>query len=292
MKRRIENDFLSVQINDLGAELFSIKSKKTNIEYLWQGNSEYWSGHSTILFPICGRLFGGKYTYNGVEYEMPIHGIAKLFEFSSSVVSNEEIEFELKSNDETKKYYPFDFVFIVRYKLKNNSLKTEFVVKNTGEETMYFSYGGHPGFNVPFSDNERFEDYYLEFTENELSKHVFSETCFDRGAMEKFALAKKKLLLKHNLFDNDALFFETENDKVKLKSSKSKNSIEVSYKDMTCLGLWHKPKTDAPYICIEPWHGIPSTDGVIDDLQTKQQIIKLESHKNYVNSFTIKITEG
>lgn len=34
---------------------------------------------------------------------------------------------------------------------------------------------------------------------------------------------KKKLQLSHNLFDNDALFFETEKDKVKLKFSKTKN---------------------------------------------------------------------
>lgn len=292
MIRRMENDFLSVEINELGAELFSIKSKKTNIEYLWQGNSEYWSGRSTILFPICGRLFGGKYLYNNVEYEMPIHGIAKLFEFNSKSVSNTEIELELKSSDKTKKYYPFDFVFIVRYKLKNNLLKTEFIIKNTGEEEMYFSYGGHPGFNVPFSENEKFEDYYLEFSKKKLSRHIFSETCFDTGETEKFNLVKNKLLLEHNLFDNDALFFETETDKVKLKSSKSKNYIEVTYKDMTCLGLWHKPKTDAPYICIEPWHGIPSTDGIIDDFATKNQMIKINSNKKYNNYYTIKIIEG
>ena len=292
MIKKIENDFLSVEINELGAELFSIKSNKTDNEYLWQGNPKFWKGRATILFPICGRLFGGKYTYKNKEYEMPIHGIAKIFEFNSNVISNEEIELELKSNEETKKYYPFDFVFIVRYKLKNNLLKTEFIVKNTGKEDMYFSYGGHPGFNVPLNNNEKFEDYYLEFSTNELSKHIFSETCFDTGETEKISLTKKKLMLNHNLFDNDALFFETESDKVKLKSTKSKISIEVLYKDMTCLGLWHKPKTDAPYICIEPWHGIPSTDGVIDDLEAKQQMIKLNANKKYTNSFTIKIIES
>ena len=93
MIRKIENDCLSVEINEKGAELFSIKSKKTGIEYLWQGNPEFWKDRATILFPICGRLFGGKYTYNGVEYEMPIHGIAKLFEFNAKSLSNTEIEF-------------------------------------------------------------------------------------------------------------------------------------------------------------------------------------------------------
>ena len=292
MIKKIENDYLSVEINELGAELFSIKSKKTNIEYLWQGDSKYWSGRSTVLFPICGRLFGGKYTYKNIEYEMPIHGIAKLFEFNTKVISDTEIEFILVSNEETKKYYPFDFEFIIRYSLKAMLLKTDFIVKNIGNNEMYFSYGGHPGFNVPFTTDEKFEDYYVEFTKNELSKHIFSETCFCTEQTEKFSLSKKKLQLSHDLFDNDALFFETESDKIKLKSSKLNNSIEILYKDMTCLGLWHKPKSDAPYICIEPWHGIPSIDGVVDDLNRKQQMIRLNANKRYTNSYVIKIIEG
>ena len=292
MIKKLENDYLSIEINEKGAEVFSIKSKKTGVEYLWQGNPEFWANRSTTLFPICGRLFGGKYTYEGVEYEMPLHGIAKLFDFTSKVVSEEEIEFELKSSEETKKYYPFDFVFIVRYKLKGALLNVEFIVYNTGKDDMYFSYGAHPGFNVPFTPNDKFEDYYIEFTKNEFFKHIFSPTCFCTGETQKYTLTKKKLPLSHSLFYNDALFFETETDKVKLKSSKSKTSIEVSYKDMTCLGLWHKPKTCAPYVCIEPWHGIPSTDGVVDDFSTKNHMIKLKANKRYNNSYSIKIVEG
>lgn len=291
MIKKIENDFLSVEINEKGAELYSIKSKKTGIEYLWQGNPEFFNFRSLVLFPVCGRVFGGKYTYKNNEYEMTIHGFARRFIYETKFISNEEIEFELKANDDTRKCYPFDFVFVVRYVLNKNSLKMEFVVKNIGNEEMYFSYGGHPGFNVPFTENEKFEDYYIEFNSNELKRYVFSETCFDTGETEKYILSNKKLPLNHNLFDNDALFFETETDKVKLKSSKSKNAIEISYSDMTSLGLWHTPKTNAPFICIEPWHGIPSTDGVIDDIETKQHIIKLGHNKLYNNSYTIKIIE-
>ena len=291
MIKRVENEFLSIEINEKGAELFSIKSKKTGIEYLWQGNKEFWGDKSPVLFPICGRLFGGKYTYNGVEYQMPIHGIARLFDFTCNNITEQSVELGLKSNEQTKQYYPFDFDFIVRYTLKSNLLKIDFVVKNTGNEEMYFAYGGHPGFNVPFTSDEKFEDYYLEFTKEQLQRLIFSPTCFATGKVEKFNLAKKKLKLEHNLFDNDALFFETEIDKVKLKSSKSKNYIEVAYKDMTCLGLWHKPKAEAPYICIEPWHGIPSTDGVVDDLKNKEQMINLAPNKKYSNTYTIKVME-
>ena len=291
MIRKIQSEYLIAEINELGAELFSLKSKRDGTEYLWQGNPEYWPGRSTVLFPICARLYEGRYFYRGKEYEMPIHGIAKLFEFHSEKNGDSEISLTLKSSPETKSYYPFDFEFAVRYSLNGNELKTEFEVKNTGCEVMYFSYGGHPGFNVPFSPGESFEDYYLEFEREELTRLLFSESCFYTGRTEKYPIRDKKLPLRHALFDNDAIFFESEAEKVRLKSRLSKRHIEVSYGGMTSLGLWHKPKSDAPYICIEPWHGIPSLDGVADDFEKKAQMIALNVNKSYKNSYKIKIFE-
>ena len=107
----------------------------------------------------------------------------------------------------------------------------------------------------------------------------------------KVNLTNNKLNLSHSLFDNDAMFFETNQDVIKLKSSKNSAYLEISYCDMTCVGLWHKPKTSAPYVCIEPWHGVPSVDGKIDDLETKLQTIKLGENQSYKNSYSIKVVE-
>lgn len=291
MIRKIENDFLSVDVNDKGGEVFSIKSKKSGTEFLWQGNSSYWCDRSPILFPICGRLFNGKYVYKEKEYQMPIHGIAKLYDFTVTAHKDDKLSLLLKSNEDTKKYYPFDFEFLITYSLDGNVLKTNFNVKNTGKKDMYFSYGGHPGFNVPFSDNDCFEDYFIELGQKSLGKIVMSDTCFYKEKTQSFSLDDGKLKLKHELFDNDALFFTAKDGAVKLKSTKTDTRIEIAFKDMTCLGVWHKPKSDAPYVCIEPWHGIPSVDGVVDNLQTKKDMIKLTGNEVYENSYEIKITE-
>ena len=291
MIHRIENERLIIEVNETGAELYSLKSKKTGTEYLWQGNPEYWEGRSPILFPICGRLFGGRYVYEDKTYEMPIHGIVKTAEFTVQNISDKEIDFTLVSDTSTKKQYPFDFKFIIKYALKDNGLGITYIVKNDGEKEMPFSFGAHPAFNVPFSNKERFEDYYIEFKQDELERKIFSDKCFDTGKTESYALKGKKLWLKHNLFDNDALFFTTETDSVKLKSNKSENYVEISYKDMTSLGLWHMPKTDAQYVCIEPWHGVPSDEGKVDNLDTKHQMIRLSPKKTSNNSYIIKIAE-
>ena len=65
----IENDYLTVQINDAGAELHSIVNKENGVEYLWQGNPDIWYGQSPLLFPFIGRLLDDKYRYNGKEYD-------------------------------------------------------------------------------------------------------------------------------------------------------------------------------------------------------------------------------
>ena len=64
----LENDLLRVEIDDHGAQVMSIVGKKDGTEYLWQGDARYWGDRAIMLFPICGRLFGGKYSKNLSNY--------------------------------------------------------------------------------------------------------------------------------------------------------------------------------------------------------------------------------
>lgn len=61
---------------------------------------------------------------------------------------------------------------------------------------------------------------------------------------------------------------------------------------MNAVGFWHKPRTTAPYVCIEPWYSLPADDGIVDDLATKQLMIRLEPGRTYENSFTITVNDG
>ncbi len=291
MLKIIENQCFTAKINELGAELFSLKSKKTGAEILWQGDAEFWKDRAPTLFPICGRLFEGKYTYNGNVYEMNLHGFARASEFTSNQISENEIEFLLVANDDTKKIYPFDFKLAITFKLVDNQLVKTIRVTNAGKEVMPFSFGGHPGFNVPIYNNEEFTDYYVEFPTDKLNKIVMSERCLYTNVIEEYPLVDKKIALKHDLFDNDALFFEMQEGTVKLKSQKSSFELAMTFNDMTCLGLWHKPKAEAPYVCIEPWHGVPADDGVVDDLLLKRQMIHLGVGDTYENTYSITIKE-
>ena len=165
------------------------------------------------------------------------------------------------------------------------------VEKNADEKTMYFGVGGHPGFNVPFEKGTNFEDYYLEFASEKSVKRVgFSEDCFVTGEMTDFPLEDGvRLPLSHDMFDDDAIVLMNMAPSVTLKSRMSTKKICVTYPNMSYLGIWHMPKTDAPYICIEPWSSLPSRKDVVEDLETQPNLISLESGCEYENEFMIKI---
>lgn len=290
MEYTIQNDYLTVSISDMGAELMSIKSKD-GCEYLWQGDSKYWSGRAPIMFPICGRLFGGEYTYLGKTYTLPNHGFARKSLFALKSASLSFVTLELASNEETKKVYPFDFVLDVTFSLKDNSLNVKYEVKNTDDKEIIFSIGGHPAFNVPLDKGLSFEDFYVEFNKRCNAVRVdFSPTCFlthnDKPYNPK---GTKRIDLRHDLFDDDAIFLYNVSKEITLASDKSQRSVTMSFDGMKYIGLWHAVKTDAPYVCIEPWTSVPATDGQIDDLLTKEEMVHLPIGYTYKNSYSVKI---
>lgn len=286
----IENELMKAEISDMGAELQSIYNKKRASEYLWQGNADYWTGRAYNLFPICGRLTDGKYTYKGKLYEMGLHGFARNSVFAVEEVNPDRITFVLRANEAIKSQYPFDFIFKVCFSLNGSCLKTAYKVTNLSEDDMYFALGGHPGFNVPLTDGEKFEDYYLEFDNITDIKQIINTPVFYTGRTESYSLKEGKILpLDHGLFNEDAIFFTDMSKAVTLKSRCSDASVRVEYPAFRNLGFWHKPQTAAPYVCIEPWTSVPATDGVVDNLETKNQMERLKSGEEFSINFNIII---
>ena len=111
----IKNSELRVEISSLGAELRSVK--RQGVEYLWQGDPAVWADRAPVLFPICGSLKEGKYEYQGREYFLAQHGFASKSHFKIEHLSEDRAVFLLKSTEETRKSYPFDFELRVCYTL-------------------------------------------------------------------------------------------------------------------------------------------------------------------------------
>ena len=73
----LENDLLEVNIDNKGAEMQRLYHKQFRLDYLWNGNPDFWGKHSPVLFPIVGTLENNTYYYNGKEYQLTRHGFAR-----------------------------------------------------------------------------------------------------------------------------------------------------------------------------------------------------------------------
>ncbi len=293
MSYTIENDKLRFSVDTQGAQPRSVYSKITSTEYLWQGDKTYWGGRAYNLFPFIGRMYNNTYRYGGKEYTSRTHGVARYNDFEVESHTAMKIVLLLRENEETLKEYPFRFEYRVSFEVKENTLSVTQTVTNTDDKTLICAFGGHPGINIPF-DGGVFEDYYIEFSEKtDVRRHLFSDVSpLMAGKSVPYELVDGvKMPFKHDLFDNDAMVFSNTSGHVAYRSKRGKRSLNVHFEDFKYIGFWHPGKTDAPFVCFEPWTAVAATEGVQDELETKADMTHVAPNASASVVYTIEICE-
>ncbi len=262
----IGNKRLSVAVDSLGAELNSIK--KDGEELLWQNYDGSWDGHSPVLFPLCGHC---KVIVDGKDYNTPPHGIIRSREFSFVSQTGTELVLTLSSDDETKKVYPYDFSFTLRYYVRKTTLYIDYIVKNNGYETMYFGCGGHESFNIKGDLSE----YFIEFEKEEKLQRLFHD---NNGFLtgESVQYPKSKCLhFKDIPVDNsETLIFKgVKSSWCKLVKNSGGTVAETHFKGFKNLLFWRPD--GAAMICMEPWTNLPDVLGDNTDFRKKSGITHL-----------------
>ena len=283
---------LYVEVNENGAELSSLFSKKSKTEFLWQGNPAIWGQRAPVLFPIVGRLKDGKYEYGGKSYEMPSHGFASKSVFSAETTEDGSLILSMSDDKESRAMYPFSFVFRVIFTLKWNVLETIYQVENKTNGPMYFSFGSHEGYRCPRMPGESFDDYYIEFDHDNVYKcWTVSPNGLLTEPLEPRIDGGKRLQLNYGLFENDSLVFsDVPSGKISLGTNKSQTRVEIEYDDAPNVLIW--TKAGAPYVCIEPWYGLPDFEDSSGDFTSKRGIISLEKGASFDWRHTISIYEA
>ncbi len=286
----VKNECLQLTVDTVGAQMMSLRTGD-GTQYLWQGDPAYWGDRAPTLFPFIGRLTNNSYLYKGKLYRMGIHGFAASQEFSLVEHTADTVVLELNSTIVTLAQYPFDFVFRVIYRLWGDTVAVTYQVKNGSDMVMPFGVGGHPGFRVPLLPGECFEDYVLEFgTACQPDRVGFSPAVYMNGHDLPYPLEEgKRINLQHSLFDEDAIILKNMAREVTLRSQKSGRGVKVTYPEMPYLGIWHWPKTDAPYVCIEPWTSLPSRQDVVEEFSCKSDMVQLLPKHTYENNWYITV---
>lgn len=254
---KIENDKFIVKVKEFGAELTSMYSKEFDREYIWQGDESF-PRQANNLFPNCGAVSNNEFIIDGKSYLAKQHGFARDNNFELVENTDTFLSLVLKSNDETKKVYPFDFKFFINFELVGDKLKQTYKVENLSGKTMQFGVGAHTGFKLPFVDKEEASDYSLDFGKNKVEYLPVKEgTVFLSGEKLPFKARCGKFPLTDETFANGSFILGGFTDKkIRLFSRKSKNFVDVEFSDFANCVIWCK-EGELKYICIEPWNGLP-----------------------------------
>lgn len=289
MKTILENELCQATINHHGAELSSFILKSVGIEYIWQGNPEYWGRHAPVLFPIVGRLKEDTYRYKGESYSLSQHGFARDLMFELEDRTATKAIFLLKSSEATLKMYPFSFELRLSYELIGQELEIGYDVRTYSDE-MFFGIGGHPAFNVPLVDNTEFEDYYLHFAPSKSRFLLPLKGPFVDIKEKTLGQTNTSIQLHRDFFKNDAFILETMGENTfSILSDKTEHGVSIVYSELPFVGIWTPYPSEAPFVCIEPWAGIADTLEATGNLEEKLGINKIIPGDVFKKSYKIKI---
>jgi galactose mutarotase-like enzyme len=269
---RIASDKLSAEIAARGAELVRLTGGGGR-ELLWDGDPQWWTGRSPLLFPIVGKVPGDLYLIDGQTYELPQHGFARVSDFALVDADRSSCTFELRPTPETLRCYPFAFVLRVRYRIDGGTLSVAATVVNEDARPMPFSFGFHPAFRWPLASHPARDGYAIGFERDESAP-------VRRGAdglliEERFAspVQGRTLPLQDSLFERGAIIFDTLASRSVTYGPQGAPVLRIGFRDMPHLGIWTKP--GAPYVCIEPWQGYAAPVGIAGELRDKPGIVSL-----------------
>ncbi|WP_204102768.1 MULTISPECIES: aldose epimerase [Spirulina sp. CCY15215] len=214
-------------------------------------------GGIPILFPICGNLPENLYVHQGQSYKLKQHGFARDMPWEFRESSTDElasITLVLNSDENTLKFYPFEFELKFTYQIQGHRLLLKQHYSNQSSETMPFATGFHPYFQI------------LEQNKSQLEFEIPAKRSQDQNTKET------QPFKNHFDFDRDEIdvaLFPLKRNSASMTNPVQKFKITLTYSDIfTTLVFW--TVKDKDYCCLEPWSSPRNA------LNSKENLVYLE----------------
>jgi len=255
-RHTLRSDLISATILAHGAELCSLKTAD-GLELLWQAGPE-WPRHSPLLFPIIGEVKNEQIRVRGKVYRMQRHGFARDRDFTFTDRSPQSCRLVQADTAGTRAHFPFAYRLMLNYELRDADLVITMAIANPNDEVLPCSIGGHPALHWPLLPGLPKESYRLTFSADEPApiRRLRKDGLFLPDS-KPTPIRGRVLDLSKRLFDDDAVILDQPASTSVRYATDKGPAIEVSWEGFRQLGIWSKPG-DAPFLCIEPWHGFAS----------------------------------
>ena len=292
----ISSNSLTASIDTMGAQLMSLR--KGESEYLWQGDSNWWPRRAPILFPIVGVLKDSKAESAEGTISLARHGLARLNQFEVVEQSPSSVTLQLKSTEETRKAYPYDFELKLIFSVAGDTLTQTYEVTNPANVVLPFTLGAHPAFNIPIPGVEAasLDQYHLSFTRSWTSygPSITDEGLCDYTTPQRLIVDSDTLPLSWGLIDREkTITLEDVPDRritltANVDATSEAHGIQMDFEGFNYLGIW-SAAPGCPFVALEPWCGIADTvdtDGVFEH---KPGIMCLEPGQSIAKTMSIKV---
>ena len=292
----ISSNSLTASIDTMGAQLMNLQ--KGESEYLWQGNANWWPRRAPILFPIVGVLKDCKAESAEGTVSLARHGLARLNQFEVVEKSDSSVTLQLKSTEETRTSYPYDFELKLIFSVAGDTLTQTYEVTNPANVVLPFTLGAHPAFNIPIPDVEAasLDQYHLLFTHSWTSygPSITDEGLCDYATPQKLIVDSDTLDLSWELIDREKTITleDVPDRRITLAASTEAPSeahgIQMDFEGFDYLGIW-SAAPGCPFVALEPWCGIADTvdcDGIFEH---KPGIMCLKPEQSITKTLSIKV---
>ncbi len=290
MKTEINNSKLYATIDSDGAQIRGLRDLH-GTEYVWPGDDFYWNYSSPTLFPIVGAVRDNKYIYDGKEYSMQQHGFCRNAEFKKVDSRTDAVTYRFVSNEETRKQYPFDFELYISFELVDFSLAVKYKVVNCGDRAMPFCIGGHPALRIPLEKGEPITDYRVKFNQKETAECPMVEgKLINRNIRVPLLKDEDSFTLRHEMFDIDTLLFDQlKSRSVEVYSVETGRGVRMDFDGFDYFAIWQPFKEGVPFVCLEPWTGLPTLTDEGDELEKKCGMHILPAGETYEVQYKLTV---
>jgi galactose mutarotase-like enzyme len=281
---------LTAQIDPLGAQL-SVLRDGAGRDWLWNGNPAIWKGRAPVLFPIVGALAGGSYRLDSHVYRLPRHGFARDRRFEVGHSTEASAVFELAADEATLEVYPFRFSLQIKFALDGPTLTVTTRVRNSGDQPMPASFGYHPALRWPLPSGVERSRHFIEFERDEPApvRRLDADGLLT-PILHPTPVSNRRLILADALFQDDVIIFDALHSRTLTYGADAGPRLRMSYPDTPYLGVWTKP--GAPFICIEPWHGVADPEGFCGDFDTKPGVFVVPPGADRTFQMSMSLLDG
>lgn len=261
MDYTLENAYLKVTVTTDGAQVKSVIRKSDGVEHMWCADPAVWGSSAPVMFPNTGRLKDGILEVKGKQYTGRIHGFARICQHSLVYHNKQTLVLQLTENEQTLNSWPFRFRLLSAFTLEDDTLHHTLTVENRDEESFTFGIGFHPGFAIPFDSGHQATDYELRFSSMESPLCMgFSDRGLSNGTCYYLGKNIQSIAIDDQLFANDShCMLNISSKTLGLYEKDSGRAVVCKIENFPYVLIWSKPGMPR-FVCIEPWHSLPSAE--------------------------------